>query len=91
LVELPCTSGIPLVFTTILAQQHITGTLALLYLIAYNVFYVIPLLIVIGLVAFVLLKMEEAESWRLKFRKYMRLVSGIILTFLGIALLFGFM
>lgn len=91
LVELPCTSGIPLVFTTILAQQHITGTPALLYLIAYNVFYVIPLLIVIGLVAFVLLKMEEAESWRLKFRKYMRLVSGIILTFLGIALLFGFM
>lgn len=91
LVELPCTSGIPLVFTTILAQQHIAEIPAFLYLIVYNIFYVIPLLIVIGLVAFVLLKMEEAESWRLKFRKYMRLVSGIILTFLGIVLLFGFM
>jgi cytochrome c biogenesis protein CcdA/thiol-disulfide isomerase/thioredoxin len=91
LVELPCTSGIPLVYATVLAQQQIAGLASLPYLAAYNFFYIVPLLIVILLIAFVLLKMETAENWRLRMRKYMRLVSAIILIFFGFALLFGWM
>ncbi len=91
LVEIPCSAGIPLAYTIVLAQQQISGLAALPYLVAYNFFYIVPMLIIIGLVAFVLLKVDQAEAWRLKFRKYMRLVSGIILLFLGISLLMGWM
>lgn len=91
LVELPCTSGIPLVYTTILAQQKIVGSAALLYLVAYNLFYIAPLLIIIGLVALVLVRIDAAEAWRIRLRKYMRLLSGLILIFLALAILLGWM
>lgn len=89
LVELPCTAAIPLIYTTILAQQQIAGLSALPYLAAYNLFYIVPLLVVIGLVAFLLLKMDQAEAWRQRFKKYMRLLSGLILILLAVALLAG--
>ncbi len=86
LVELPCTVGIPLVYTTILAEKpgpHVP------YLIWYNFFFVVPLLIIIALVAFAFAQVEKIEQWRLNFRKYMRLIAGLILLFLSIALFKG--
>jgi len=88
LVELPCTAGIPLVYTTLLAQKvqnHI------LYLFWYNLFFVLPLLIIITGVAFAWAQVDRVESWRLNFRKYMRLTAGLILLFLAIALFKGWM
>jgi len=86
LVELPCTVGIPLVYTTILAERvgaHIP------YLIWYNFFFIIPLLIIITGVALAWVRVEKIEKWRLNFRKYMRLLAGLILLFLAIGLLVG--
>lgn len=88
LVELPCTSGLPLVYVTILAQK---GGAYLPYLIWYNIFFVLPLLAIITLVAFAWTQADKLEQWRLNFRKYMRLVAGLILVFLGFALLKGWM
>jgi cytochrome c biogenesis protein CcdA/thiol-disulfide isomerase/thioredoxin len=88
LVELPCTVGIPLVYTTILAERvgaHIP------YLIWYNFFFIVPLLIIIIGVSFAWAQVDRIEKWRLSFRKYMRLVAGLILLFLSIALLKGWM
>jgi cytochrome c biogenesis protein CcdA/thiol-disulfide isomerase/thioredoxin len=88
LVELPCTVGIPLVYTTILAERvgaHIP------YLIWYNFFFIVPLLIIIIGVSFAWAQVDRIEKWRLNFRKYMRLVAGLILLFLSIALLKGWM
>jgi len=88
LVELPCTVGIPLVYTTILAERvgaHIP------YLIWYNFFFIVPLLIIIIGVSFAWAQVDRIEKWRLNFRKYMRLVAGLILLFLSIALFKGWM
>jgi len=83
LVELPCTAGIPLVYTTLLAQRQVNH---LFYLFWYNLFFVFPLLLIIAGVAFAWTQADKLEKWRLSFRKYMRLVAGIILLFLAIAL-----
>jgi len=88
LVELPCTVGIPLVYTTILAERvgaHIP------YLIWYNFFFVVPLLIIIIGVSFAWAQVDRIEKWRLNFRKYMRLIAGLILLFLAIAFFKGWM
>ncbi|MDD5481997.1 MAG: cytochrome c biogenesis protein CcdA, partial [Candidatus Shapirobacteria bacterium] len=86
LVEIPCTSGIPLVYVTLLAQK---GGAYLPYLIWYNIFFVLPLLAIIVLVSLAWTQADKIEKWRLDFRKYMRLVAGLILVFLGFALLRG--
>ncbi len=88
LVELPCTAGIPLVYTTLLADK---AGFYIPYLFWYNIFFVIPLLIIIASVAFVWAQVDKVEKWRLNFRKYMRLIAGLILLFLAVALLKGWM
>jgi len=88
LVEIPCTSGIPLVYVTLLAQKD--GAY-LPYLIWYNIFFVLPLLAIIVLVSLAWTQADKIEKWRLDFRKYMRLVAGLILAFLGLAFLLGWM
>lgn len=88
LVELPCTAGIPLVYTTLLAQK---GGSYIFYLIWYNIFFVLPLLIIIAGIAFAWAQADRVEKWRLSFRKYMRLIAGLILLFLAIALFTGLM
>ncbi len=89
LVELPCTAGFPLLYTTILAGQGITGLGVILYLLWYNIFYIVPLVVLIGLVYFVELEVESAERWRLSSRKWMRLVAGLIMSILGILMVIG--
>ncbi|MEM4736624.1 MAG: hypothetical protein QXD41_02015 [Nitrososphaeria archaeon] len=88
LVELPCTAGIPLVYTTLLAQK---GGAYAPYISWYSLFFVIPLFLIIGIVTFAWAQIEKIEKWRLKFRRYMRLLAGLILLFLAISLLFRWM
>ncbi len=88
LVELPCTVGIPLVYTTILAER---AGAYIPYLIWYNFFFVVPLFIIIVGVSFAWAQVDRVEKWRLSFRKYMRLTAGLILLFLAIALFKGWM
>jgi cytochrome c biogenesis protein CcdA/glutaredoxin len=87
LVELPCTAGIPLVYTTLVSEK--SGNL--FYILWYNLFFVVPLLIIIALVHFAYVKAEKVEKWRLKFRRYMRLVAGTILLILALSLFFGWL
>ncbi len=88
LVELPCTAGIPLVYTALLAER--AGN-RLIYLLWYNFFFILPLLIIMAGFTFGLTQIEKVERWRLKFRKYMRLTAGLILLFLAISLFKGWM
>ena len=89
MVEIPCTVGIPLIYTTILAQK--SKIFHIPYIIWFSFFVIFPLLIIISGVAFAFTQVEKIEKWRLNFRKYMRLVAGLILLFLSIALLKGWM
>jgi cytochrome c biogenesis protein CcdA/glutaredoxin len=84
LVDLPCTSGLPLVYTTILAQKNVIYQF---YLLWYNFFFVLPLIIIILLIGFAFTKAQKIEKWRLSFRRYMRLISGSLLLILAYLLL----
>lgn len=84
LVQLPCTSGIPLAYVTLLAQKH--GS-QLFYIFWYSLFFVVPLLLITAFFALAWFQAEKMERWRLVFRKYMRLLSALLLLFLAVALL----
>jgi cytochrome c biogenesis protein CcdA len=86
-VEIPCAGSFPFAFITILAERGIVGITAVLYLLLYNFFFVIPLILLVLIFYFGLQKVEKAEELRLKTRKYMRLVTGLILIVLGLAML----
>ncbi len=84
LVELPCTFALPLGFTAILAER---GVLPYPYLLLYNLFFVLPLLVIVAALGFGFSRVERMEKWREKTKTVMRLASGLLLAFLGIAFL----
>ncbi len=81
--ELLCTAGFPMVYTRILTMREMTSEVYYLYLILYNVIYVIPLLIIVVLFARSLgaRKLTEREG------RVLKLVSGIMMLELGLLLL----
>ncbi|MFO7806874.1 MAG: hypothetical protein R6V40_00415 [Candidatus Moraniibacteriota bacterium] len=83
LIELPCTSGIPLAYISVLSIQDVNK---FWYLIWYNLFFVLPLLVIVLGVVFAWKKVEVVEKWRERSKKYMRLAAGIILILLAIAI-----
>ena len=86
LVELPCTSGLPLVYVTILAER---GLVAWPYILWYNLFFILPLVFIVVSVGLAYQKIDQLEKWRKRFRKVMRLVSGLLLLFLSAGLFLG--
>jgi cytochrome c biogenesis protein CcdA len=85
LVEIPCAGAFPLIYLTILAKT--SGVMNVLYLLWYNFFFILPLIVLVVVFYFGLLKVEEAEERRIKLRKYMRLIAGLIMLSLGSAML----
>lgn len=85
LAELPCTFVMPLGFVTILSNQ---GVSPYFYLLLYNLCFVTPLFIIVGISGIGLSRAEKIEKWRERSKKTMRLVSGILLGILGIMFLF---
>lgn len=83
LVELPCTSGIPLAYVSILSDQEV---FVLGYLMLYNFFFILPLLVIVLGTIFVWKKVEKIEEFKERGKKYMRLVAGILLVFLALAI-----
>jgi len=83
LVELPCTSGIPLAYVSILSTRDVW---VFGYLVLYNLFFIIPLVVIVLGTIFVWKKVEKVEIWREKTKKYMRLVAGIVLLLLSLAI-----
>ncbi|MDA3815163.1 MAG: hypothetical protein PF549_02240 [Patescibacteria group bacterium] len=83
IVELPCTSGLPLAYISVLAEKDVSY---FWYIALYNLFFILPLIVIIALVVFFEKKTEELENWRKSSRKYMRLVGGLLLLLLSLAL-----
>jgi len=84
-VELPCTGGPYLAITTLLAKIGFDPTV-ISYLLLYNFIFVLPLLVILLLVYFGL-SAKKVEGWRKKNRKWMRLITGLIMVGLGILLI----
>ncbi len=81
--ELLCTAGFPMVYTRILTLNGLDTAAYYLYLVLYNVVYVIPLALIVLLFTFTLgaRKLKEREGRTLK------LVSGMMMLGLGAVLL----
>lgn len=81
--ELLCTVGFPMVFTRILTLHNLTSMQYYLYLILYNVVYIIPLFVIV--IFFVItLGAKKLTEWQ---GRKLKLISGIMMLFLGIVLL----
>jgi len=79
-VELPCTGGPYLAILIFLSQNF--NFVAFLWLILYNIIFVLPLVVILLMVYFGY-KIQNLKRWKQNNRTFMRLGTGIILIFLG--------
>lgn len=83
LVELACSLGFPAVFSEILAINKIKGLERILYLILYNIFYMLDDMIIFYIAVFTF----NIKTISNKYSKYSNLIGGIIILLIGILLL----
>ena len=81
--ELLCTAGFPMVFTRILTLNNLSTTTYYLYLVLYNIVYVIPMLIIVlGFTS--TLGRRQLTEWQ---GRVLKLISGFMMLGLGAILL----
>lgn len=82
--ELLCTSGLPMVFTRILTLNQLPTEIYYLYLLLYNLIYIVPLLLIVVIFTFTLgsRKLQAEEG------AFLKLLSGMMMLGLGLMLLF---
>ena len=86
LVAIACTFGIPLAYTKILISESLPSLQYYLYLIFYNLIYIIPMAVVVSIFAMTLGKKTFGKEWI----KKLKLISGFIILFLGLALIWNY-
>ncbi|MCK4432674.1 MAG: hypothetical protein KAV48_01955, partial [Methanomicrobia archaeon] len=83
LIELLCSAGFPAIYTRILTLNALPSIQYYLYLVAYNIIYVIPLFIIV--MVFVITmgrrKLNERQG------RILKLISGALMLILGLLLL----
>lgn len=82
IVELPCTGAVYLAIISMMALGGVDA-LKVSWLVAYNVIFVLPLIIILFAFYFGITG-DQLEAWRKKNRKFMRLGIGLLLVGLGI-------
>jgi cytochrome c biogenesis protein CcdA len=87
LYELLCSLGFPLVYVTRLAAEHLSAINYYMYILLYNIIYVIPLIVVVLVFAFTLGTMKLSE-WR---GRQLKLFSGGMLFSMGLILIINYM
>ena len=80
--ELLCTAGFPMIYTSVLSMHNLPDIERYMYLVLYNIVYVIPLAIIVIVFSATLgkRKLTEKEGQALK------LMSGVMMLGMGIAL-----
>ena len=81
--ELFCTIGFPMVFTKILALHKLNPIYYYMYILLYNVVYVIPLVVIVAIFTLSLGRMKLTEEQG----KTLKLISGNMMFLLGAILL----
>lgn len=84
LVEFFCSAGFPVIYTRILAAQGLAGIQYYLYLIFYNLFYMLDDLVVFGFAFFTLSRFNFSD----KYNRWSTLIAGILILLLGALLIF---
>jgi hypothetical protein len=77
--ELLCTAGLPMVYTRVLTMKNLPLSTYYFYLLLYNIVYVIPLTIIVGIFTYTLgrRKLQESEG------RFLKLLSGLMMLGLG--------
>lgn len=83
-VELPCTGGPYLAITALLSKNF--DLRAIYYLLIYNFIFVLPLIVIL-VMAFFGTSIKSLQSWKQKNKKWMRLITGLVMVGLGILLI----
>lgn len=83
--ELPCTGGVYLAVLAILSE-HATVADGILYLLAYNLMFILPLLIITAGVGLGI-PPERVHTWRIEHRRTLRFVIGVFLLGIGVVTL----
>jgi hypothetical protein len=81
--ELLCTMGLPMVFTRILTLEQLPALQYYGYLALYNLVYVLPLAIIVGLFVATMGRHKLSESGG----RFLKLLSGCMMGLLGLVLL----
>jgi thiol-disulfide isomerase/thioredoxin len=81
--ELLCTAGFPMVFTRILTLNELAPFTYYLYLVLYNIIYIVPLAVIVVIFTITLGKRQLTE-WQ---GRILKLVSGTMMLALGGALI----
>ncbi len=83
--ELLCTAGLPMIYTRVLTLNELSSHQYYLYLVFYNVIYIIPLLMIVSIFTYTLgsKKLSESEG------RLLKLLSGAMMLGLGGILLFA--
>ncbi len=84
--ELPCTGGIYLAILSLISNR-MSIMAGIPYLLLYNLFFILPLVIILGVFAFGL-PIERLEQLQTGSRRGVRVLMGIVMILLGIILLF---
>jgi len=87
LFELPCTGGIYLAVLSLLSSET-TFYEGIPYLILYNLMFVLPLAVIVGLV-YSGLAPAAVNEFRKKHRKELKVIIGTILVFIGFFVIFN--
>jgi thiol-disulfide isomerase/thioredoxin len=81
--ELLCTAGFPMVYTRMLTLKHLSTLQYYSYLAFYNVVYIIPLAVIVGIFT-VTLGSRKLTEWQ---GRVLKLLSGLMMLGLGLVLL----
>jgi thiol-disulfide isomerase/thioredoxin len=81
--ELLCTAGFPMVYTRTLTLHNLTTAEYYLYLVLYNIVYVIPLAVIVIIIT-TSLGARKLTEWQ---GRQLKLISGLMMLFLGLILL----
>ena len=84
LIELACSSGLPLIFTQILAINNLSSLQYLFYILLYILFFLIDDIIVFA-IAMKSLKLTGIST---KYNKLSHLIGGILMLLIGILMIF---
>ncbi|MBN1157335.1 hypothetical protein JXA85_06950 [Candidatus Woesearchaeota archaeon] len=88
LFELPCTGG-PYIFILGLLAERTTAAASIPILMLYNVFFVLPLLVITTSIYAGFASIEKATEWKDKNIRTLHLIAGIIMLALGAIVLLG--
>ncbi len=84
---LPCTIGPYIVASGLLSGLKFIETIP--WLLYYNIVFIIPMLIIVGVVYFGFARIEDVSGWKERNIRKLHLIAGILLFLVGLGILAG--